>query len=235
MPRCFSPLFHFTPLFIVVRLAVLVCCCAVRHFQMSLRCPSFPYPYLLPISLLSWLLTGCFIDYLTTLYHLQGLFRAENYDMIIVYCELWVVHWSFISCFEVISTSRQEGLKKTTKTPVRVGAVSCEHKSDELALSWSVNKNTFHKLTHRLSECANRMTETRWLFNIYWRIFVFSVPVRFYTRILSYKVLVPVPVAARSNARTILDRSNTGFVDSNSVRDMDACVRVFLCWIVLCG
>jgi hypothetical protein len=40
----------------------------------------------------------------------------------------------------------------------------------------------------------------------------------------------PVPMAARSNARTVFDRSNTGVLGSNSARGMDMCP----CFFVLC-
>jgi hypothetical protein len=51
--------------------------------------------------------------------------------------------------------------------------------------------------------------------------------------VLNLKLLVfdilspplPVPVAARSNARTVFDRSNTGIVGSNRDRGMDVCPR----------
>jgi hypothetical protein len=42
-----------------------------------------------------------------------------------------------------------------------------------------------------------------------------------------------VPVAARSKARTVFDRSNTGIACSNSARGMDVCPG-FLCCVVLC-
>jgi hypothetical protein len=42
---------------------------------------------------------------------------------------------------------------------------------------------------------------------------------------------VPVPIAARSKARTVFGRSNIGIAGSNSARGMDVC----LCFSVLCG
>jgi hypothetical protein len=36
---------------------------------------------------------------------------------------------------------------------------------------------------------------------------------------------VPVPMAARSKARTLFDRSNTGITGSNPARGMDVCLR----------
>jgi len=47
-------------------------------------------------------------------------------------------------------------------------------------------------------------------------------------------VLWPVPMAARSMARTVFDLSNTGTVGSNSARGMGS-VRIFLCCVVLCA
>jgi hypothetical protein len=41
-------------------------------------------------------------------------------------------------------------------------------------------------------------------------------------------------MAARSKARTVFDRSNTGIVGLNSARGMGACPR-FLCCAVLCA
>jgi hypothetical protein len=41
-------------------------------------------------------------------------------------------------------------------------------------------------------------------------------------------------VAALSEARTVFARSNTGVVGSNTVRDMDVCVRLFCVCAVLC-
>jgi hypothetical protein len=35
----------------------------------------------------------------------------------------------------------------------------------------------------------------------------------------------PVPMAARSKARTVFDRSNTGIAGSNPTRGMDVCPR----------
>jgi hypothetical protein len=44
---------------------------------------------------------------------------------------------------------------------------------------------------------------------------------------------VPVPMAARSKARTVFGRSNTGIVGYNPARVTDVCA--FLCCVVLCG
>jgi len=45
-----------------------------------------------------------------------------------------------------------------------------------------------------------------------------------------YEFFKPVPTAARSEARTLFCRSNTGIVGSNPIRSMDVCPRfsVFL-------
>jgi hypothetical protein len=49
-----------------------------------------------------------------------------------------------------------------------------------------------------------------------------------------YLISSPVPVALLSKARFVLDRSITGFVVSNSARDLDICQRC-LCCAVLCN
>jgi hypothetical protein len=41
-------------------------------------------------------------------------------------------------------------------------------------------------------------------------------------------------VAARSKARTIFARLNTGIVVSNTTRGMSACVRLLCVYVVLC-
>jgi hypothetical protein len=41
-------------------------------------------------------------------------------------------------------------------------------------------------------------------------------------------------MAARSKARTIFPRSNTGIVGSNPTRVMDVCVRLFSVPVVIC-
>jgi hypothetical protein len=44
---------------------------------------------------------------------------------------------------------------------------------------------------------------------------------------MAYLFLVrPVPVAERSEARTVLGRLNTGIVGSNPTRGMDVCPRI---------
>jgi hypothetical protein len=46
---------------------------------------------------------------------------------------------------------------------------------------------------------------------------------------------VPITVAARSKARTVFARSNTGIVGSNPTQGMDACLHLFCFCVVLCA
>jgi hypothetical protein len=48
-----------------------------------------------------------------------------------------------------------------------------------------------------------------------------------------YKVLSPVPMAARSKARTVFGRSNIGIIGSNPAQGMDVCPR-FFCVVLSC-
>jgi hypothetical protein len=50
-----------------------------------------------------------------------------------------------------------------------------------------------------------------------------------------YDYLMPIIVAARSQAWTIFAHSNTGVVGSNSTRGMNICVHVFCVCVVLCA
>jgi hypothetical protein len=45
---------------------------------------------------------------------------------------------------------------------------------------------------------------------------------------------LPVTVATRSKAWTVLDHSNAGIVGSNPTPGMDVCVRLFYVYVVLC-
>jgi hypothetical protein len=45
---------------------------------------------------------------------------------------------------------------------------------------------------------------------------------------------MPITVAARSKARTVLAHSNAGIVGLNLTRGMDDCVRFFRVCVVLC-
>jgi len=47
-------------------------------------------------------------------------------------------------------------------------------------------------------------------------------------------MILPVPVAARCDARVVLNRSNTGIVGSIHARGMDVCPCYFLCYSALC-
>jgi hypothetical protein len=49
-----------------------------------------------------------------------------------------------------------------------------------------------------------------------------------------YMNVKPITVVARSKARTIFARSNTGIVCSNPPRDMDICVRLFCLCCSMC-
>jgi hypothetical protein len=48
------------------------------------------------------------------------------------------------------------------------------------------------------------------------------------------ELFYPVPMAARSKARTAFNRSNTGIIGLNPARDMDMCVFAFLCVVLSC-
>jgi hypothetical protein len=50
----------------------------------------------------------------------------------------------------------------------------------------------------------------------------------------TYRCGWPITVAARSKARSVFDRSNTGVVNSNLTRGMDVCLRLFCVCDVLC-
>jgi hypothetical protein len=45
---------------------------------------------------------------------------------------------------------------------------------------------------------------------------------------------LPITVTARSKARIVFARSNTGIVGSNPTQNMDVCVRLFCVCVVLC-
>jgi hypothetical protein len=49
-----------------------------------------------------------------------------------------------------------------------------------------------------------------------------------------YMKRIPVTVAARSKARTVLTRSNAAIVGSNNTQGMNVCVRLFCSCVVLC-
>jgi hypothetical protein len=46
-------------------------------------------------------------------------------------------------------------------------------------------------------------------------------------------VNLPITMAARSKARNVFARSNTGVVGSNPIQGMDVCVRLFCICVVL--